>query len=93
MDTRQLTSPQGEADVRSLRGYDIAGIGGGEFNLQLVLRQRVAPLYWRSDTHTHTLTLTRPPFHPLNGRSFMATWKKQFLPTYLLPLAKTLTFV
>ncbi len=36
------------------RGYDIAGIGGGEFALRLVLRQRVALLYWRSDTHTHT---------------------------------------
>ncbi len=41
----------------------------------------------------HTLTLTRLPFHPLNGQSFMATWKKQFLMTCLLPLAKTLTFV
>ncbi len=40
-----------------------------------------------------TLTLTRLPFHPLNGCSFVATWKKQFLPTCLLPLAKTLTFV
>jgi hypothetical protein len=36
------------------RGYDIAGVGGGEFALQLVLHQRVAPPYWRSDTHTHT---------------------------------------
>ncbi len=42
---------------------------------------------------TYTLTLIRLPFHPLNGQSFMATWKKQFLPTCLLPLAKTLTFV
>jgi hypothetical protein len=38
------------------RGYDVAGIGGGEFALQLVSRQRVAPPYWRSDTHTHTHT-------------------------------------
>ncbi len=38
------------------RGYDVAGVGGGEFALQLVLRQRVAPLYWRSDTHTHGRT-------------------------------------
>ncbi len=36
------------------RGYDAAGIGGGEFALRLVLRQRVAPFYWRSDTHTHS---------------------------------------
>ncbi len=36
------------------RGYDVAGIGGGEFTLRLVPRQKVAPLYWRSDTHTHT---------------------------------------
>ncbi len=37
------------------RGYDVAGVGGGEFALRLVSRQRVAPLYWRSDTHTHTM--------------------------------------
>ncbi len=53
-DTRQLTSPKGEADVRSLEGYDVAGVGRGEFSLRLASRQRVAPLYWRSDTHTHT---------------------------------------
>jgi hypothetical protein len=29
-------------------------LGGGEFALRLVSRQRVAPLYWRSNTHTHT---------------------------------------
>jgi hypothetical protein len=34
------------------RGYDVAG----EFTLRLVLCQRVAPPYWRSDTHTHTHT-------------------------------------
>jgi hypothetical protein len=28
--------------------------GGGEFALRLVSHQRVAPLYWRSDTHKHT---------------------------------------
>jgi hypothetical protein len=44
-------------------------------------------------TFNNTLTLTKLPFHPLNGWSSMATWKKQFLPTCLLPLAKTLTFV
>jgi hypothetical protein len=43
------------------RGYDVAGIGGGEFAPQLVSRQRVAPLYWRSDTHTHTHTHTATP--------------------------------
>jgi hypothetical protein len=39
-------------------GYDIAGVGGGEFALRLVLRQRAAPLYWRSRSHTHTHTHT-----------------------------------
>ncbi len=39
------------------RGYDVAGVGGGEFALQLVSRQRVAPLYWRSDTHTQIVNL------------------------------------
>ncbi len=38
------------------RGYDVAGVGGGEFTLRLVPRQKVAPLYWRSDTHIHTHT-------------------------------------
>ncbi len=38
---------------RVWRGYDVTGIGGGEFALQLVSHQRVAPPYWRSDTHTH----------------------------------------
>ena len=28
-------------------------LGGGEFTLWLVPRQKVAPLYWRSDTQTH----------------------------------------
>jgi hypothetical protein len=37
------------------RGYDVAGVGGGEFTLRLVSHQRVAPPYWRSDTHTHTV--------------------------------------
>ncbi len=36
------------------RGYDIAGIGGGEFALRLVPRQRAAPFYRRTRTHTHT---------------------------------------
>jgi hypothetical protein len=48
-----LYSPQEETDVRSLRGYDIAGIGGGEFALRLVPPQSAAALYWRSSSHTH----------------------------------------
>jgi hypothetical protein len=28
-DTCQLTSPRGEADVRSLEEYEVAGVGGG----------------------------------------------------------------
>jgi hypothetical protein len=39
---------------RVWREYDVAGVGGGEFALRLIPRQTVAPLYWRSDTHTHT---------------------------------------
>jgi hypothetical protein len=50
-----LHSPQGETDVRSPRGYDVAGVGGGEFALRLVPRQRAAPHYWRSSSHTHTI--------------------------------------
>jgi hypothetical protein len=42
---------------RSLRGYDIAGVERGEFNLWLIPHQKIASLYWRSDTHTHTLSL------------------------------------
>ncbi len=30
-------------------------LGGGEFTLRLIPHQKVAPLYWRSDTHTHTM--------------------------------------
>jgi hypothetical protein len=29
-------------------------LGGGEFTLRLIPRQKAAPLYWRSDTHIHT---------------------------------------
>jgi hypothetical protein len=43
---------------RFWRGYDVAGVGGGKFTLRLIPRQKVAPLYWRSDTHTHTHTHT-----------------------------------
>ncbi len=56
MDTHQLTSSQGEADGVSEREYDVAGVGGGEFALRLVPRQRAAPFYWRSRLHTHTHT-------------------------------------
>jgi hypothetical protein len=41
------------------REYDVAGIGGGEFTLRLIPRQKVAPLYWRSDTHTHTQSMSQ----------------------------------
>jgi hypothetical protein len=40
------------------REYDFAGVEGGEFILRLIPRQKVAPLYWRSDTHTNTHTHT-----------------------------------
>ncbi len=36
------------------RRYDVAGVGGGEFALRLVTRQRAAPFYQRTRTHTHT---------------------------------------
>ncbi len=39
------------------RGYDVAGIGGGEFALRLVLRQRAAPHYPWSRTHTQVTNL------------------------------------
>ncbi len=49
------------------RGYDVTGVGGGEFALRLALRQRVAPLYWRSDTHTHTQPLIWTQLEPLEN--------------------------
>ncbi len=56
-ETRQLTSPQGEADVWSLEGVQRRRRwGGGESTLRLIPHQKVAPLYWRSDAHTHTQT-------------------------------------
>jgi hypothetical protein len=56
MDTRQLTSPQGEADGVSDGGMTLQALGGGEFALRLVSRQRVAlrNRWSRSHTHTHT---------------------------------------
>jgi hypothetical protein len=36
------------------RGYDVAGVGGGDFALRLILRQRAAPFYRWTRTHTHT---------------------------------------
>jgi hypothetical protein len=48
-----LHSPQGETDVWSPRGYDVTGVGGGEFALRLVPRQKADPLHWRSSSHTH----------------------------------------
>ncbi len=53
MDTRQLTSSQGEADGVSDRGMTLQALGGGEFALQLVPRQRAAAFYRRARTHTH----------------------------------------
>jgi hypothetical protein len=68
MDTCQLTSSQGEADGVSEWEYDLAGIGGGECALRLVPRQRVAPLYRWSRSHTHTYTQDKAdsPPHPSN---------------------------
>jgi hypothetical protein len=31
----------------------LQALGGGEFALRLVPRQRAAPLYWRTSSHTH----------------------------------------
>ncbi len=53
-DTRQLTSPRGEVDGVSDGGMTLQALGGGEFALWLVPRQRVAPFYRRSRTHTHS---------------------------------------
>jgi hypothetical protein len=47
-----LHSPQGETDVRSPRGYDVAGVGGFEFALWLIQRQRAAPSTG-GQVHTH----------------------------------------
>jgi hypothetical protein len=38
----------------------LQALGGGKFTLRLILRQKVAPLYWKSDTHTHTLAMFNP---------------------------------
>jgi hypothetical protein len=54
-----LHSPQGETDVRSPRGYDVAGIGGGEFALWLIQRQRAAPSTG-GQVHTHMTKNERP---------------------------------
>ncbi len=51
-DTRQLTSPQGEADGVSDGGMMLQALGGGEFALRLVSHQRVALFYRRTRTHT-----------------------------------------
>ncbi len=50
--------------MRSPRGYDVAGVGGGEFALRLVPPQRAAPHYWRSSSHTHD----PPPPHPMHNK-------------------------
>jgi hypothetical protein len=46
------------------RGHDVAGVEGGEFILPLILRQKVASLYWRPDAHTHTHTLDTDVVEP-----------------------------
>ncbi len=69
-DTRQLTSPQGEADGVSDGGMTLQALGEGEFALRLVSRQRVAPLYWRSRTHTHTYVRSHIWWDPTCQASF-----------------------
>ncbi len=54
LDTRQLTSPQGEADGVSDGGMTLQVWGGGEFALRLIPRQKAAPFYRWTRTHTHT---------------------------------------
>ncbi len=44
MDTRQLTSSQGEADGVSDRDMTLQALGGGEFALRLVPRQSAASI-------------------------------------------------
>jgi hypothetical protein len=44
------------------RGYDVTGIEGGEFTLQLIPYQKVASLYWRSDMRTHKQKLDPKDF-------------------------------
>ncbi len=61
MDTRQLTSSQGEADGVSDGGMTLQALGGGKFALRLVLRQRAALFYQRTRTHTHTTPLQMQP--------------------------------
>ncbi len=68
-DTYQLTSSQREADGVSEREYDIAGIGGGEFALRLVPRQRAAPFYRRTRTYTHTYKPVKPHWETLENLS------------------------
>jgi hypothetical protein len=67
-----LHSPQGETDVWSPRGYDVAGAGGGEFPLRLVQRQGAAPLYWRSSSHTHNQPTMGNVCHSLYRRPWQS---------------------
>jgi hypothetical protein len=70
MDTHQLTSPQGEAGVRSPAEIWRCRHCGGESALQLELRNRIAPHYqWSRHTHMHKVLLGRKvrklPLRPL----------------------------
>ncbi len=67
------------------RGYDVADVGGGEFALRLVSRQRVAPLYWRSDTHTHTNQDISPP-HTYHRSSALQPIYKRLPPEDIIRL-------
>ncbi len=64
------------------RGYDIAGVGGSEFALQLVPHQRAAPFYRRTRTHTHAHTQYQS-FHVL-GVLLLMTPELCFVPAYIL---------
>ncbi len=52
-------------------GMMLQALGGGEFALRLASRQRVAPLYWRSDTHTHTCYLQQRVLDQCNQDQFL----------------------
>jgi hypothetical protein len=46
----------------------LQALRGGEFTLRLVPRQKIALLYWRLDTHTHTQLGQGLQFVFMNGR-------------------------
>ncbi len=68
MDTRQLTSPQGEAGVRSPVGIQCCRrvVGGGS-TLWLEPHNKVAPHYrWSRHAHTHTNGIKHKPISVKN---------------------------